>query len=403
MLKHIKFHEGCLLDSLFNYIEMGLKSNFWILSFSMLFFMISFNLIMPQLNDFISQLGGANYKGLLITFFTIAAAVSRPFSGKLADTIGRKKVVIIGYFLAVLVGILYLSVNTIFFFLLLRFIHGFAVGFAPTGATALVTDIIPYEIRGKGMGIWGMFVSLGIGIGQFFGTPLFSLIGNNGVFMVATFCVIISLLLMKYVQDTLPIKKTFQVNHLRIKKADVIDINVLPSAIVMFLTAMCSGVVFVLTPDVSEFLQIENKGWFFFFYVLTTMFVRLFAGNISDKYGRKSVLLVGVILLTISMYLMTQVNNIVMYTISSIIFGLATGINSPALFAWTADLSHQDRRGVGAGTLFIALECGIMLSSFLTLFFYKNNIETVFKSFFIGAIPATFALFYLVYQLRNKD
>ena len=54
----------------------------------MLFFMISFNLIMPQLNDFITVLGGANYKGLILTFFTIAAAVSRPFSGKLADLIG---------------------------------------------------------------------------------------------------------------------------------------------------------------------------------------------------------------------------------------------------------------------------------------------------------------------------
>ena len=61
----------------------------------MLFFMISFNLIMPQLNDFITELGGATYKGLIITFFTIAAALSRPFSGKLADLIGRKKVVFI--------------------------------------------------------------------------------------------------------------------------------------------------------------------------------------------------------------------------------------------------------------------------------------------------------------------
>ncbi len=357
---------------------------------------------MPQLNDFITSLGGATFKGLSITFFTIAAAISRPFSGKLADLIGRKKVVYFGYLLAVIVGCLYLSVSSILFFLLLRFFHGFAVGFAPTGATALVTDILPIEIRGKGMGIWGMFVSLGIGIGQFFGTPLFNLVGNKGVFLVAVFSVSVSIFLMNYVSETLEKKSLFELKQLKITKRDVIDINVIPAAIVMFLTAMCSGIVFVLTPDVSEYLHIENKGWFFFFYVLTTMIVRLFAGNISDKYGRKSVLLIGVILLTVSMFILTQVQSISTYTIASIIFGLATGINSPALFAWTADLSHVNRRGVGAGTLFIALEVGIMLSSFLTLFYYENNIETVFKSFYIGAISATLALLYLIFELRKK-
>lgn len=358
---------------------------------------------MPQLNDFITELGGKEYKGLLITFFTIAAAFARPFSGKLSDTIGRKKVVVIGYLIAILVGAIYLSVETFYFFLILRFIHGFAVGFAPTGATALVTDILPVEIRGKGMGIWGMFVSLGIGIGQYMGTPIFLNFGNSGVFVIAILSVLISLVLMFFVKETLIVKNRFKMSDLKINKQDIFDRNVIPAAIVMFLTAMCSGVVFVLTPDVSEYLHIENKGSFFFFYVLTTMFVRLFAGSISDKYGRVKVLLVGVFLLTISMFLMTQVESVLMYTISSIIFGLATGVNSPALFAWTADLSHKNRRGVGAGTLFIALELGIMLSSFLTLFFYKNNQETVFKSFFIGAIPATLALLYLLFNLRKRN
>ena len=210
---------------------------------------------------------------------------------------------------------------------------------------------------------------------------------------------IISLLLLVYVIETLENQKGFKFQHLKITRKDIIDLNVLPVALVMFLTSMCSGVVFVLSPDVSEFLKIGNKGWFFFFYIITTMIVRLFAGNISDKYGRKSVLFIGVLLLSISMFLLTRVNSVSRYTIASIIFGLATGVNSPALFAWTADLSHKDRRGVGAGTLFIALEFGIMTSSFLTLFFYKNNVESVFKSFYIGFVPSILALLYLTFEL----
>lgn len=100
---------------------------------------------------------------------------------------------------------------------------------------------------------------------------------------------------------------------------------------------------------------------------------------------------------------MTLINGVFIYTVASIIFGLATGVNSPALFAWTADLSHKERRGAGAGTLFIALEIGIMLSSFLTLFIYKNNVETVFKAFYIGAIPATIALIYMIFKISKRS
>ena len=376
--------------------------NFWLTCLSMLFFMISFNLIMPELNGIISGLGGADKKGLIITVFTISAAISRPFSGKFADFIGRKKVIIVGFIMCSIIALSYSFAHSILFFLLLRFFHGFSVGFAPTGATALITDILPIEKRGSGMGVWGTFISLGIGIGQVAGTPIAHALGINGLFMISFLCVIFSLGLIYFVNETLNNTIPFQINQLVVRKKDIIDTNVLPSAIVMFLTSMCSGVVFVLTPDISEYLGISNKGWFFFFYVLTTIIVRLFTGKLSDRIGRRQSLLIGVSLLIISMFVLSLATNIFVYTIASLIFGLATGVNSPSLFAWTADLSEASRRGVGAGTMFIALEVGIMTGSFLTLFVYKNTYQSASNSFIIGIVSSIIALFYLIYQIRNK-
>ena len=96
------------------------------------------------------------------------------------------------------------------------------------------------------------------------------------------------------------------------------------------------------------------------------------------------------------MILLVNASNIVTYTISSLVFGLATGINSPSLFAWTADLSHPERKGVGAGTMFIALELGIMFGSICTLFTYKNSYISASHSFFIGIITSLIALIYLL-------
>ena len=93
--------------------------NFWLLSLSMFFFMTSFNLILPELNSFITELGGADKKGLIITLFTISAAISRPFSGKLTDTIGRKKVIYFGIFSSMLISWIYPFSFSVFFFLIL--------------------------------------------------------------------------------------------------------------------------------------------------------------------------------------------------------------------------------------------------------------------------------------------
>ena len=368
----------------------------------MFFFMTSFNLIIPELNDFLTNLGGVGQKGLIITLFTISSAIARPLSGRLADTVGRKKVMVIGMSVTVLVSLLYPLSYTVFFFLLLRFLHGFSAGFFPTGATALLTDILPPEKRGRAMGIWGTFISLGIGSGQGLGSLISKEIGITNLFMIASGVAVFSGILIATISETLETKKKFQPEFLKIGIRDVFEPSVMPAATVMFLSASCSGIIFVLTPDMSKFLQIENKGWFFIFYVITTIVVRLFFSSVSDKIGRRKTLLIGMSFLAISMVLIGFSNDVLTYTLASLVFGIATGISSPTIFAWTADLSHPERRGIGSGTMFIALEMGIMFGSVTTLITYDNTLESIPYVFLIGVLMAISAIVFLLWHLKYK-
>jgi MFS family permease len=385
---------------------MMLKSygrNFWITCLSMLFFMISFNLIIPELNDFLTNLKGGDKKGLIITLFTISAAISRPFSGKLADIIGRKRVMLVGMLVTLIVCLLYPLSYSVFFFLSLRFLHGFSAGFYPTGATALLTDILPAKQRGQGMGIWGTFISLGIGVGQGLGSIIANNIGIDSLFIIASASAAVSGILLIYVQESLPDKIKFKRTHLLVSLADVFEVNVLPAAVVMFLSAFCSGIIFVLSPDISNYLGISNKGWFFIFYVISTIGIRLFLSSLSDKIGRRKTLAIAMVLLIISMLMIGFAKDIISYTLASIIFGVATGLSSPTIFAWTADLSHPARRGVGSGTMFIALELGIMAGSFSTMLIYDSTFESVPKTFLLGLSFAAIALSYLIWHLNKRS
>jgi MFS family permease len=376
--------------------------NFWIVCFAMFFFMTGFNLIMPELNNFITNLGGENKKGLIILLFSISAAISRPFSGKIADIVGRKWVMYAGIICSFVICLCYSFVESITFFLVLRFLHGFSAGFAPTGATALLTDVIPDKSRGNAMGIWGTFISLGIGVGQSLGSWIYQSFGFDTLFMSAAFITCISFIMVSVATETLTNREKISVKHLRITWKDVFEPNVLPAAFVMYLTAICSGVIFVLTPDISGMLHIENKGFFFAFYVISTIVIRLLTSSVSDRIGRPQTLIIGVSILILSMILIATVHSTNAYIFSAIVFGFATGISSPTLFAWTADLSHKDRRGVGAGTLFLALEFGIISGSIITLFVYDNTPEGIYRAFIIGASAAALAVIVLIFQVRKS-
>lgn len=372
------------------------------MSIAILFFLISFNLILPEMNDFISKLGGDDVKGFTIALFTVSAGLSRPFSGKLADYIGRKKVTLIGFSIALIASLLYPICSNLYFFLFIRFLHGFSAGFAPTGATALITDLVPSDKRGVAMGIFGVFISLGFGFGQGLSTLITDSLGINGLFLVSSSLVIISGLITQFVIETLENPIPFKRDLLIVKNSDILEKNVLPVAIVMILSAFCSGIIFVISSDVSVLFNIKNKGSFFIYYALITIITRIGLGRISDKIGRPQTILIGMGLLCFSMILLAYSKNNTDFTFASVIFGLATGVSSPTIFAWTADLSPSDRRGVGAGTMFIALELGIFLGSLSVNYTFNGKIEGIFNGYILGAITSALASIYLIYYLIKR-
>ncbi len=384
-------------------MQESLGANFWRISFSIFFFILGFNLILPEMNTFISRLGGESNKGLIITLFSISALLSRPISGKLSDLIGRKKVIYFGIFISVLTSLFYPLFLTVPLFLALRFFHGLAAGFTPTGATALVTDIIPENKRGHAMGIWGTFISLGIGIGQGLGSFIYQFGGFNFLFFVAALLSSLSFLLTLNIKETLNSPQSFSWNLLKIRRIDLYEKKVIPAAITMVLTAPCSGFLFVLTPDISENLGIEMKGLYLGIYAIPTILIRLFYGRFFENVKRELAMIIACCFLLLSILLLLYTNNISCFISSALIFGIATGISSPTLFAWTADLSPKNRRGVGAGTVFIALELGVMIGSASTLLFYNGSSDSIQNSLFVGITLVISALIYLSYRLKSAN
>ncbi len=376
--------------------------HFGLVCLSSLLFSASFNMLIPELPEYLSSMGGAEYKGLIIALFTLTAGISRPFSGRLTDTMGRVPVMATGSIVCFVCGFLYPVLSTVSGFLFLRLLHGFSTGFKPTATAAYVADIIPRERWGEALGLHGLCFSTGMAIGPAIGSSIKLYFSMNILFYASSLFALLSILILMNMKETLKDKERFRFSILKISRKDIIAIEVLPAAIVTFLSYIAYGAILTLIPDWSQHMGIENKGLFFMVYTIASLVIRFVAGKASDQYGRIRIINIGLVLLFVSLAVIGFADTFTGLMIGASIYGIATGILSPALNAWTVDMSHVDHRGKAMATMYIALEAGIGLGALCAGWYYQDVIAKIPIIMYTTAVMSVFALVYMLLRKRSQ-
>ncbi len=375
---------------------------FWILCFGSFLFFASFNMIIPELPEYLSTLGGADYKGLIIALFTLTAGLSRPFSGKLTDKVGRIPVMIFGSLVCLVAGVLYPVLGTVLGFLLLRLFHGLSTGFKPTATSAYVADIAPAERRGEAMGILGFFSSIGMASGPVLGSFLTNFFSIDFMFYASSVLAFGSVLVLIGMKETLKEKEPFRFELLKVKRKDILEPRVFPSSFVLMFNVFAFGVILTIIPDLSVYLGIHNKGLYFAIFTIASLLVRIFAGQASDRYGRVPVLIIATITIILALILTAFSYNVQTFYISAAVYGFGIGMGSPTSYAWTIDLSDHRHRGRAMATMFIALELGIGVGAIVSSWLYNNNPRNFTLVFLISASVTCVSLIYLLIYQYNQ-
>jgi len=374
--------------------------HFLLMCFSSLLFSASFNMMIPELPAYLSSLGGAEYKGFIIALFTLTAGISRPFSGKLTDKIGRVPIMVVGSLVCFVCGLLYPILTSVSGFLFLRLLHGFSTGFKPTATAAYIADIIPRERWGEALGLHGICFSIGMAIGPALGSTITLYSSINVMFITSSIFALLSVVILFNMKETLKEKQPFSFGLLKITKNDIFAKEAIPSALVTFLSYMAYGSILTLIPDWTEYLGFKNKGVFFIVFTISSIMVRFFAGKISDQKGRVLVIKYGLVLLIAALCVMTFIQSKMGLVIGGLLYGISTGILSPALNAWTIDFSKPEERGKAMATMYIAMEAGIGLGALCAGWYFQDILPRI--PYVIG-ISALICLFAAVYMLKFKN
>jgi EmrB/QacA subfamily drug resistance transporter len=166
------------------------------------------NLALPKIiNDFGISVSAA---GWIATAYILANAIFVPIWGKLGDTIGRKKVYILGFGIfivgSVLAGLSW-NLSSMIIFRVIQAIAGSAD--YPTAMAILAVTFREGKERAQALGIWSSSFAAAAVFGPLLGGPLIDHFGWRSVFLVNLPVGLIGLYMaLKYIKESVSEKKT---------------------------------------------------------------------------------------------------------------------------------------------------------------------------------------------------
>ncbi|MED1796978.1 MFS transporter [Brevibacillus nitrificans] len=330
---------------------------FIILAMSNFMLFVAFQMLIPTLPVFITDKGGDQLAvGLVVSLFTVSALLVRPFTGKALDSMGRRPVLLSGLAIFLFSVFGYYWMASVALVLALRFVHGIGWGIVTTTYGTIVSDIIPAERRGEGMGYFGMFTNLAMAVGPLIGLSVSQSFGYGWLFGISGGLTGVAMILTRMVEIKAPIGMTQPSaaagGGLFEKKA------LFPALLALLTGVMYGGVVSFITLFGQE-VGIENVGLYFLFNAISLMLVRPLAGKLFDKKGPFWVLMPGGVLTGIAVVVLSYSTTELGLIAAAILFGIGAGSVQPSLQAWTIQRVDPSRRGAATGTFFSAFDLGI--------------------------------------------
>jgi AAHS family 3-hydroxyphenylpropionic acid transporter len=226
--------------------------------------------------------------GSLFSAIFVLAAIGSAIGGRLSDKIGRKRVLVIGLVLLALGFSAASYASTYAFMTAFLAVTGVGYGFTTPSLYALMADLLP-ERRGLGATLVSVFYGLGLWAGALIASFLLARVHWQIAFLaVGLFGFLLAAIEGVAIKNIAP-----KVTHARIPYRNVID----RPLVVLALAEFFGGAVFFSSASwtatvlrMAKGLNLSETGFVMGLWGLTPMIGALVLGPLSDKLGRKSII-----------------------------------------------------------------------------------------------------------------
>lgn len=330
--------------------------DFTLITLANLLMAVAFYFMVPILPVFLSDRFAATESqiGLVLSFYTIAALLIRPFAGYALDAIGRYSIYVISLLLFSTIFFGYVWATSILFVLILRFIHGLTWGSMSSAGSTIAVDLVPLKRRGEGIGIFGLSMTIAMAIGPLIAIAITGDSSYKRLFYSAAGFSFLGLVLALFVRipKITPVKKKFKITSLIEKKALPVSLNV-------FLVSIPYGGIISFIALYGRSIGIDSSGLFFLLIAIGITISRVISGKSFDRFGPKRICILGLVLLIAGLFMLALNQSYFGYHLSALILGFGFGIIMATFQAIANHKIKADKRGAANSTYLTFFDSGI--------------------------------------------
>lgn len=363
-------------------VSLGLKENWQ--QFSLLVIVNAFvggmvgleRTIIPQLAE---TAFGLSLKSAILSFivaFGITKAIANYCTGRMANKIGRKKLLVIGWFLALPIPIIIIYADNWSWIILANMFLGISQGLTWTSTVMMKMDLVGEKQRGLAMGINEFAGYLAVGIVAFLTGFIAEKYGVRPYpFYIGIVISILGLLLsFIWVNDTKSFVLQEAKNSTIINSENVFWTTSFKDKTLSSVTQaglvnnLNDGMIWGLLPILLLQLKLNNQNIGIITAIYPTFWGigQLFTGKMSDSYSKKKMLFWGMFLQGIAIILLVFTKDFYILATLSAFLGIGTALVYPTFLTTIAQVTHPNQRAESVGTFRLWRDLGYAFGAIIS-------------------------------------
>jgi DHA1 family tetracycline resistance protein-like MFS transporter len=325
--------------------------------------MTGYGIIMPIFARRLGEFGsGVEALGLMTMSFALAQLVAAPFMGSLADRYGRRPLVLVSLaaFAAANIGFLFATSTTTL--IVIRALEGALTAGLFPAAMGVVADVVPEKQRAQWVGVVMGSYGAGFIFGPVVGGILYDGWGYTAPFVASAFMAVIAFIaavIMMPETRTPQVRWREELRSRRVTAAGPASETSLwaslPRPLHVFGTLLILDFI-----GVFVFAFVEPQMVFYFYeeldwttiqfglvvgaYGLAMVFGQLVLGRSSDRFGRKPVIVAGILVSTALYAGLVLVTRYPLMLLVAAVAGIGSALISPALSSYYLDITDERYR-----------------------------------------------------------
>ncbi|WP_455584708.1 MFS transporter [Bacteroides sp.] len=360
----------------------------------------AFYLILPVLPFYLTEVfhTGNAAVGIILSCYTVASLCIRPFSGYLLDTLSRKPLYLIAYFIFISIFAGYMLAGVLTLFVMLRVAHGLAFGMVTVAGNTIVIDITPSSRRGEAVGYYGLMNNTAMSFGPMTGLFMHDSYSFETIFLCSFISGALGFIAACLVKT--PPKQPVKREPLSLDR--FVLIKGIPAGIALLLLSIPYGMTSTYVAMYAKEIGISlSSGLFFTFMAVGMAVSRMFSGRQVDKGRITQVITLGLYLVSACFFLLAGCDKLmqispelteVLFFMIALLLGVGFGTMFPAFNTLFVNLAPNNQRGTATSTYLTSWDVGIGIG--LMAGGYIAQLTSFDMAYLFGACLTVVSIFY---------